>query len=213
MCRNIKTLFNFEPRVPTHEVRAAYAPVRPQAQRLQQAVEGERGGVRARGRSTAESGSRAPALARDTAPPRDRDLGGREGSGASRGAIRLTVAGSNALGRRERDGSRRGSRAARVRCSLACQLEGATLRGRRSPAARASSQRSRPYAGDRATAAMRSRARARSTPRARRSSLSFLIVIGPATHCRTRCRPRRRGARRPPPGARSSYAAYIAPSA
>ena len=45
MCRNIRTLFNFDPPATDEEIRASAA-VRPQAERLQQALEGQRGRVR-----------------------------------------------------------------------------------------------------------------------------------------------------------------------
>ena len=64
MCRNIKTLFNFEPPVTDDEVRAASLQFVRKLQRLQQAVEGERGGVRARGRAHRRGRARAAALAR-----------------------------------------------------------------------------------------------------------------------------------------------------
>ena len=46
MCRNIRTLFNFEPPATDDEIRAASRPVRPQAERVPFALQGERGGVR-----------------------------------------------------------------------------------------------------------------------------------------------------------------------
>ena len=62
MCRNIRTLHNFEPPATEDEVAGRGAPVRPQDQRLDEAVEGERGGVRARrrrGRGRHDAAARA----------------------------------------------------------------------------------------------------------------------------------------------------------
>ena len=64
MCRNIRTLHNFEPPATEDEVHAAGAPVRPQDQRHDEAVEGERGGLRARRRR--RDGSDAAACSRSS---------------------------------------------------------------------------------------------------------------------------------------------------
>ena len=89
MCRNIKTLFNFEPpgdRGRNPRLRAA---IRAQAVRLQQAVAGQRRGVRPRRRRSLRQRAAAADLAAYPcagARPRDR---GREGEGAVAGAVRL----------------------------------------------------------------------------------------------------------------------------
>ena len=41
MCRNIKTLFNFEPPATNDEIRASAISVRPEAVRVYEAVEGQ----------------------------------------------------------------------------------------------------------------------------------------------------------------------------
>ena len=75
MCRNIRTLHNFEPPATEEEVRVRGAPVRPQDQRLHEAVPGEP--RRRSTRAVDEVAAVSSRLLRElvtTAPPRNREV-------------------------------------------------------------------------------------------------------------------------------------------
>ena len=88
MCRNIKTLFNFEPPATELEIRDAVAPVRSQAERLHRAFEGQRGGVRAAVEQVADAARGLIGSLVTNAEPRDREIEAERARARSRGALR-----------------------------------------------------------------------------------------------------------------------------
>ena len=70
MCRNIKTLYNFAPPATDEEILCSFAAVREEGNRLQQAVQDERGGLLLRGRRY--RGSRRACSPRSKPPHRPR---------------------------------------------------------------------------------------------------------------------------------------------
>ena len=74
MCRNIKTLHNFEPPATEEEVRGCGAPVRAQGERVAEAVEGQRGGLRSGRRRGREHDSPFLSELVTSSTPRDRDV-------------------------------------------------------------------------------------------------------------------------------------------
>ena len=90
MCRNIKTLFNFEPPATEDEIQASALQFVRKLSGFNPAVAGQCRGVRSRGGGSLGSGAAAARLAAypcTGARPRDR---GREGEGAVEAAVRLS---------------------------------------------------------------------------------------------------------------------------
>ena len=88
MCRNIRTLHNFEPPATEDEVRAARAAVRAQDQRLDEAVAGQRRGVRARRRRRRRSLAQLLDELVTPAPPKDREVEAAKARARARSATR-----------------------------------------------------------------------------------------------------------------------------
>ena len=83
MCRNIKTLFNFDPPVTPEEVHAASLQFGAQDQRFQQAFEIQRSGISRRHRGRGRDFGPAAAFAGNECAPEK--SGGRSGEGPRRG--------------------------------------------------------------------------------------------------------------------------------
>ena len=116
MCPQHQTLFNFEPPVTDAENPRRVVHVLAQAERLQQAVEGERAGIRARGRADRRGGARSASVARHRRPRRAIATRRREGARARRRSLqrrrdRLGLIAHRRRGARVRGatGSRRGN--------------------------------------------------------------------------------------------------------
>ncbi len=74
MCRNIRTLHNFDPPTTNEEVREAALQYVPQGQRLEQALSGERRRLRSCREDVAAATSRLLAGLTTSAPPKDREV-------------------------------------------------------------------------------------------------------------------------------------------
>jgi putative intracellular protease/amidase len=96
MCRNIKTLFNFDPPATDEEIPRGVAAVRAQAERVQRAVEGERGGIRSRPSSKRRGRAAADRLADDERTRRPGEVRRREGEVGSASRRASTAARRNA---------------------------------------------------------------------------------------------------------------------
>ena len=89
MCRNIRTLFNFEPPATEDEIRASALQFVQKAQRLHASLEGERGGLRPRRRRGHRDRPKADLLARDDPPAEEPRGRGDEGPRPSGRALRV----------------------------------------------------------------------------------------------------------------------------